>query len=75
MSGLPVLTSDSPDMRSIVEKYDCGWVSVPHAKNIKDLIRSWTRSEISPKAKNTIEIGKRMNWEAEEKIYLDLLGI
>ncbi|WP_319502975.1 glycosyltransferase [uncultured Draconibacterium sp.] len=70
-AGVPVLISDLPEMKAIVEKYDIGAISNSH--DPKDLANSFNKAlNNSIKRKtwktNIVQASKELTWENEEKV-------
>jgi glycosyltransferase involved in cell wall biosynthesis len=78
-SGVPVITSNFPDQRKIVEKYDCGWVLKEEKNSIVDFINNISIDMISSKKKGVQKFNKENSWDNEaiklKKIYGDILNI
>ena len=78
-AGLPVLTSQNPDMKQLVEQYDIGLTCDPSdsqaiAKTLQDLFIPETYARF----KENVEIARQeLTWENEEKkliaIYEEIL--
>jgi len=80
MAGAPVLVSDLPELRKIVEKYQVGKISENHnpvqiARCIKEMLKD--PDQLSRWRSNCLEAAKELNWEKEEDvirwIYTDFL--
>lgn len=77
LSGLPVIASDFPEMRSYVHKYDCGWL-IPEGGDLKQLICSIKSSELEEKRSGVNNARAEICWEDESKkliaLYQELSG-
>lgn len=63
--GLPVIVSDFPEMKSIVDKYNCGWTIPPRLEEIKDKVRTITNQEIYQKKGDLDRFHEEVNWETD----------
>ena len=63
--GLPVIVSDFPEMKSIVDKYNCGWTIPPGLEAIKDKVRAVTSQEIQQKKGDLDRLYEEVNWERD----------
>jgi glycosyltransferase involved in cell wall biosynthesis len=75
MAGLPVLVSDQPEKRKIVEQYDVGRVFDPEDPN--DIARAIQEladdAELRRRlSENALAAAKVLNWENEEKKLIEL---
>ncbi|MEC8243657.1 MAG: glycosyltransferase [Verrucomicrobiota bacterium] len=73
MAGLPMLVSDLPEMRKLVEKYNCGVICetiTPEgiAKGIKKLLDQ----DLEKLGKNARKMAEAHSWEAQEEKLLTL---
>lgn len=71
MAGTPVLVSDLPELRRIVEKYQVGKISKNHdpsqiALCIKEMLND--PEQLSRWRSNCLEAAKEINWEKEEGV-------
>lgn len=74
-AGLPVLVSDFPDMRAIVQEHDAGATCDPGdprsiAKGLNELGRDLQR--IQELKENALQAADVLNWERESKAFLGL---
>ncbi len=76
-SDIPVIASNFPDMREIIEKYDVGYCATDTDSELKNLISSLNVNKInktSPHLINLVELG----WEAQaaklNSAYLELVS-
>lgn len=72
MAGIPVLATQQPEYKNIIEKYQYGICVNPDQKNayyegFLDIIRNY-----STFVSNTIETQKFLNWTNEQKLLIDL---
>jgi len=71
MAGLPVIVSDLPEMKRIVEQYKVGLVadnSDPQA--LRDAVTSIHKLDKQATLANLEKIKKEFNWEQQEKVLL-----
>lgn len=66
LSGLPIITSNFPDMQNLVTTYNCGWSIEPSIEQLKKIILQLTTQEIENKKNNLSTINKNLCWEKEE---------
>ena len=68
MAGLPVLSSDLPQMKKIIDTYEVGEaIDISDIMNIVHTIRRWEESYylIEKFRHNCVQAAKELNWEAE----------
>jgi glycosyltransferase involved in cell wall biosynthesis len=68
MAGIPVIVSDLPQMKNIIETYDVGKIVIDlQPKNIADTIDGFLqdKSEVEKIKKNCNAAAKNLNWEKE----------
>jgi glycosyltransferase involved in cell wall biosynthesis len=70
LAGLPVLSSDLPEMANFVETYGGGWVVTPEASKVAALVAKIDRAEI---ARVMADIRPVPTWEDDVPIYLESL--
>ena len=71
MAGIPVIVSDLPQMKNIIETYNVGKIVVDlQPENIADTIDSFlqNKSEVEKLRRNCIVAAKNLNWEKEFNI-------
>ncbi len=71
MAGTPVLVSDLPELRRIVDKYQVGMISKNHdpahiAACIKLMLSD--PEQLSQWKTNCLDVAKELNWENEEQV-------
>jgi glycosyltransferase involved in cell wall biosynthesis len=64
-SGLPVVVSDFPEMRKIIDDYKCGWKVLVDKKLLKALMENISWKEIEGKKCNVLKCRPRFCWEKE----------
>jgi glycosyltransferase involved in cell wall biosynthesis len=72
LSGIPVIASDFPDIRKLIDDYEFGWKVSPEKDEVKKLIDSITREQVIEKRKKAITARSQFGWHIEEKV---LLGV
>jgi glycosyltransferase involved in cell wall biosynthesis len=79
MAGLPVLSSDLPQMKKVVETYKVGEsININMEENISSTIKHWIAepSLLETYRKNCIPASQELNWQEEyKKVRKILLGI
>jgi glycosyltransferase involved in cell wall biosynthesis len=79
MAGLPVLSSDLPQMKKVVETYKVGEsININIEENISSTIKHWIAepSLLETYRKNCIPASQELNWQEEyKKVRKILLGI
>jgi len=73
MAGLPILVSDLPEMRKLVEEYDCGVVcdSISPDGIVRGLSKLLAR-DLKKLGKNARKMAEAHSWEVQEKKLLSL---
>ncbi|NJD21573.1 MAG: glycosyltransferase family 4 protein [Melioribacter sp.] len=70
MAGLPVLCSDLPQMKEVIEKYDVGEsINMENEENISTTLKRWCEntSLLEVYKKNCETASEELNWQAEYK--------
>ncbi len=70
--GTPIIVSDFPEMKNIVEEYQCGWIISPHEEQLGELLNQLNKIAVHKQEAKAISARKLFNWEMEEKILLNL---
>ena len=73
-AGIPVIVSDLPELRRVVEAGRYGWTIPSTAEALANLVRSLDRRAIERKAAAVQSWSDTHNWETESRIYLDALA-
>jgi glycosyltransferase involved in cell wall biosynthesis len=63
--GLPVVTSNFPEMGKIVNDYQCGWTIEPKMENLEALINEMSSQSIEGKKSKLKQLYQDINWEKE----------
>jgi glycosyltransferase involved in cell wall biosynthesis len=73
MAGIPILVSDLPEMRKLVEEYDCGVVcdSISPDGIVRGLRKLLAR-DLKKLGKNARKMAEAHSWEVQEKKLLNL---
>lgn len=74
-AGTPVVCSDFPEMRAVVEKYSVGQVFAAHdAESLAELVKPMLANadKLSEYHKNCVAASKVLNWENEQKILVEI---
>ena len=73
MAGLTVIVGPSPEMKRLIEKFDCGFVANSFdLKEIASLLNGLTLEEIMDKKKASLKAAKYLNAEREMKKLLKI---
>ena len=73
MAGLPILVSDLPEMRKLVEKYNCGVICESITpKGIAKGIKKLLDQDLEKLGKNARKMAEDHSWEMQEKKLLRL---
>ena len=73
-AGIPVIVSDLPELRRVVEDGRYGWTTPSTAEALTNLVRSLDRRAIERKAAAVQSWSDTHNWENESQIYLNALA-
>ena len=73
MAGLPILVSDLPEMRKLVEEYDCGVVCESITpEGIVAGLRKLLSRDLNKLGKNARQMAEDHSWEVQEKKLFNL---
>ncbi|MBM7661614.1 glycosyltransferase involved in cell wall biosynthesis [Bacillus mesophilus] len=72
MSGLPVIVSDLPEMKRIVEENNCGVAVEISTEGFKESISNLLEEDLNAYKKNSLAAAKKYNWEIQEQVLLNL---
>ena len=64
---VPILVCDYPEMKKVVDQFQCGWTISPDEINIQKKIEKISFTEINKKKKNVIKMRGKFGWHEEEK--------
>ena len=76
-AGIPVLSSDAPEIKKIIEKYDVGdFITSFNPKEIAEKVISISKDEKTYQRwkLNTAVASAALNWENEQKILIDFMA-
>lgn len=65
LCGLPVLVNDMPEQRTIVERFECGWIAPPSLAQQRILIESINKGEIETRRSGAERAADSFDWEHE----------
>jgi len=73
MAGLPVITSDLPELRKLVTEYQCGFVLEQYSANgLAALLQELACVDLSKYSENAAKMAEIYCWENQEKILLEV---
>ncbi len=69
LNGLPVICSNFPEMKSITEKYDIGWLVDPSKPDMiySSIIEAQDKNLLEKRKANISSLKQDLNWKNEEK--------
>lgn len=70
--GLPVIASDFPEMRKVIDTHNCGWRVQPSPSEIKALLEKLSIAEIEKKIPFSRQAARCFGWHLEE---IELLAL
>lgn len=70
MAGIPVIVSDFPEFRRVVEESKAGWVVAVDRDTVAALIDQLTWDEVSAKRESALQYRKSEGWHNEEQVML-----
>jgi glycosyltransferase involved in cell wall biosynthesis len=71
LSGLPIVVSDFPEMRRLINEGQCGWAIEPTEEALYSVIISISSSDILVRKQNVLQYRKELKWQNEEKVLID----
>lgn len=75
MSGLAICVTDLPEMRRIVQTFECGeLVKDGRPESIAETLLSISGERLLSYKAKSLESAKRLNWEQEEPIFLGVVA-
>jgi glycogen synthase len=73
MAGLALCVADLPEMAALVRRHDLGRLVPGQApQDIADAVNGFTREDIDRYKRASIAAAQELNWQAEQRIMLDL---
>lgn len=72
INGVPVIVSDFPEMRRVIDEADCGWKVAVDKSALYSLVASISKDEIAAKRNNVMQYRKMIGWQNEEKALLNV---
>jgi glycosyltransferase involved in cell wall biosynthesis len=72
INGLPVIVSDFPEMKELVDQNNIGWLIEPSSENLISTINNITSEEVNLKKQNVASSKGKYSWENEEVNYIDI---
>lgn len=67
-AGLPVITSNLPDMKKFVQTHEIGLVAKDNTvEGFASVIKEFNEKNIIKFKENALTTGKKVNWKAQEK--------
>jgi len=78
VAGIPVIIPDFPEMRRLVDRYQCGWSWCGGTASFGKLILSLSKQEVCERKLCAASAGNGVSWENEEqnllRLYQRLMG-
>lgn len=75
LSGIPVIVSDFPDMKSIVVPNDLGWIANPTVSSTFELINGITLEDVGKKKEMVMQNRTKFSWEQEEQFIPQIFNL
>ena len=72
LSDLPIIVSDFPEMRKVVNEARCGWKTSVDKDSLLNIIAGITWDDIAEKRKNIVNYKATLGWQQEEKVMLEV---
>jgi glycosyltransferase involved in cell wall biosynthesis len=73
MAGLPILVTDLPEMKRLVDAYRCGVVMASDTtEGIFAAVEKIMAEDLSVYSANARKLAERYNWEEQEKVLLSV---
>jgi glycosyltransferase involved in cell wall biosynthesis len=73
-AGVPVIASDFPEMRRLVQKVNCGWLVDVNAGALEKLLNSLSRRQVLEMRENVLAARDQVGWHTEEPALLEALN-
>ena len=70
-SGLPVVSSDFPEVERLNERYDFGWLTPVDADSVAAIVSTVTADELEAKRVNSEAAARALSWPDEQKVLVD----
>jgi glycosyltransferase involved in cell wall biosynthesis len=67
-SRVPILVTELPEQKSIVAKYDCGWIAKDLGSTLVELIDSIDLQSVNEKRRGVITANLDFSWQAEAQV-------
>lgn len=74
IAGIPIIATNFPEMRKVINETNSGWLIEPGSKNLFDLINEMTKEDILLKKTNLNKIDKKYSWESEKQKYIPVFN-
>lgn len=71
-AGVPVLVPDFPEMRRVVDNYQCGWTWSGDTEGLAALIGRLSSDDVKTRKQHAVAAGRELSWEKEEQELLRL---
>jgi glycosyltransferase involved in cell wall biosynthesis len=71
LSGLPVISSNFPDLEEIIVGNDYGWICEVNSNVLHNLINSITYSDVLEKKMKGFSASKTISWQIEKQILIN----
>lgn len=74
-AGVPVISSDFPEMASLVARHGCGWVTEPTAGALAAVIAAIDAADVRRKAEGARQASPMLTWDREQANLLDMYRV
>ncbi len=71
-AGVPVIVPDFPEMRRVLDNYQCGWSWPGDTQGLAAVIQQLSPDEVKAKKEHAMAAGRELSWENEEQKLLSL---
>ena len=72
--GVPVITSDFPDVSRVIDEHGCGWKVETELEPLLETLRSLTPADVSAAKVRAEAVRSRFVWQSEERRMIGVYG-
>ncbi len=65
-AGIPVIASDFPDVRQLVQEYGAGWLVRPDGSDLAGVVQSVTADDVRTRKRRLTRCWRELCWERQE---------